>query len=50
MVSYGFKMRDFHFHFKADDLRTDVIDDCSLLLKKLSDEKLKTVKTLLQNL
>ncbi|MBL7664840.1 MAG: helix-turn-helix transcriptional regulator [Bacteriovoracaceae bacterium] len=47
--SYGFKMKEFDDYMKSNVLRTDVIEECYLLLQKLSNEKLKTFRSLLEN-
>lgn len=43
----GFKKAEFDRLLKSDTLRTDLIEECTLLLKKLDESKLAVAKTVL---
>ena len=45
--SYGFTMKDFYYHMKAEVFVTEIQDDCINIIKGLSEEKLKAVHPLL---
>lgn len=45
--SYGFEMKDFEYHMKAEVFVTEIQDDCINIIKGLSEEKLKAVYPLL---
>jgi DNA-binding XRE family transcriptional regulator len=45
--SYGFTMKDFEYHMKAEVFVTEIQDDCINIIKGLSEEKLKAVYPLL---
>ena len=48
--TYGFKMKDFEHHRASESFVTDIQDECIQFIKKLSEEKLKTVQSLLLTL
>jgi transcriptional regulator with XRE-family HTH domain len=45
--SYGFTMKDFEYHMKADVFVTEIQDDCISIIKALGEDKLKVVFPLL---
>ena len=45
--SYGFTMKDFEYHMKADVFVTEIQDDCISIIKALGEDKLKAVYPLL---
>ncbi len=47
--SYGFTMKDFESHMKADILVTEIQDECISIIRALSEDKLKIVHPLLLN-
>ena len=48
--AYGYKMSDFEYHRASESFITDIQDECVCIIKKLSEEKLKTVQSLLLTL
>ena len=48
--AYGFKMKDFDHHRASESFVTDIQEECIQFIKKLSEEKLKTVQSLLLTL
>ena len=48
--SLGYSMADFNLLMKAEVLRDEVVAECSLLLQKLDDQKLASVRTIIMSL
>jgi transcriptional regulator with XRE-family HTH domain len=48
--SLGYTMQDFNTLMKAEVLRDEIIADCSVLLHKLDDQKLASVRTVIMSL
>lgn len=49
LKSYGFTMKEFESHMKADVLVTEIQDECISIIKSLSEKNLKAVHPLLLN-